>query len=103
MLSFQLAEESWLSRSLLVIEGYVLLCVEDIKQLYSLSSDASMSPYFRVDSCCSITDITEMVSVFLFEEKKKRGRRKKIRGGVIKVMLKIPEGFELLMLLQSSS
>ncbi|KAK2439662.1 Outer arm dynein light chain 1 protein [Trifolium repens] len=54
-------EESWLSRSLFVIGGYVLLCIEDIKQLYSFSSDASVSPYYRIDSCCSIADITEMV------------------------------------------
>lgn len=56
-------EESWLSRSLFVIGGYVLLCIEDIKQLYSFSSDASVSPYYRIDSCCSIADITEMVIV----------------------------------------
>ncbi|KAH1079877.1 hypothetical protein AAZX31_05G232100 [Glycine max] len=55
------SEESWLSRSLFVIGGNVLLCIEDLKQLYSLSSDASVSPYFRIDSCCSIADITEMV------------------------------------------
>ncbi|KAJ1394246.1 Leucine-rich repeat [Sesbania bispinosa] len=55
------SEESWLSRSLFVIGGYVLLCVEDVKQLYSFSSDASVSPYFRIDSCCSIADLTEMV------------------------------------------
>ncbi|KAK2385695.1 Outer arm dynein light chain 1 protein [Trifolium repens] len=54
-------EESWLSRSLFVIGGYVLLCIEDIKQLYSFSSYASVSPYYRIDSCCSIADITEMV------------------------------------------
>lgn len=39
----------------------MLLCIEDVKQLYSFSSDASVSPYFRIDSCCSITDISEMV------------------------------------------
>ncbi|BAT72615.1 hypothetical protein LR48_Vigan05g097600 [Vigna angularis] len=55
------SEESWLSRSLFVIGGYVLLCIEDVKQLYSFSSDASVSPYFRIDSFSSIADITEMV------------------------------------------
>ncbi|XP_022638052.1 uncharacterized protein LOC106770839 isoform X3 [Vigna radiata var. radiata] len=55
------SEESWLSRSLFVIGGYVLLCIEDVKQLYSFSSDASVSPYFRIDSCSSIANITEMV------------------------------------------
>ncbi|CAJ1936584.1 unnamed protein product [Sphenostylis stenocarpa] len=59
------SEESWLSRSLFVIGGYVLLCIEDVKQLYSFSSDAFVSPYFRIDSCSSIADITEMVSIFL--------------------------------------
>ncbi|CAL0312354.1 unnamed protein product [Lupinus luteus] len=55
------SDQSWFSRSLFVIDGYVLLCIEDVKQMYSFSTDASFSPYFRVDSCCSITDITEMV------------------------------------------
>nr|KYP67438.1 Serine/threonine kinase 11-interacting protein [Cajanus cajan] len=55
------SEESWLSRSLFVIGGYVLLCIEDVKQLYTFSSDSSASPYFRIDSCCSIADITETV------------------------------------------
>ncbi|KAK7398789.1 hypothetical protein VNO78_09962 [Psophocarpus tetragonolobus] len=55
------SEESWLSRSLFVLGGYVLLCTEDVKQMYSFSSDASVSPYFRIDSCCSIADITEMI------------------------------------------
>ncbi|CAI8620055.1 unnamed protein product [Vicia faba] len=54
-------EESWLSRSLFVTGGYIILCIEDIKQLYSFSSDAAVSPYYRIDSCCSIADITEMV------------------------------------------
>ncbi|KAF7822222.1 Serine/threonine-protein kinase 11-interacting protein [Senna tora] len=52
-------EESWLSRSLFVIGGYVLICIEDVMQLCSFSSDVSLSPYFRIDSCCSITDICE--------------------------------------------
>ncbi|XP_020975457.1 uncharacterized protein LOC107631745 isoform X2 [Arachis ipaensis] len=54
-------EKSWVSRSLFVIKGYVLLCIEDVKQLFSLSSDSSVSPYFRVESCCSIPDITKVV------------------------------------------
>ncbi|XP_057749972.1 uncharacterized protein LOC130968621 isoform X1 [Arachis stenosperma] len=55
------SEKSWVSRSLFVIKGYVLLCIEDVKQLFSLSSDSSVSPYFRVESCCSIPDITKVV------------------------------------------
>ncbi|KAE9607466.1 putative leucine-rich repeat domain, L domain-containing protein [Lupinus albus] len=56
------SDQPWFSRSLFVIGGYVLLCIEDVKQLYSFSTDASVSPYFRLDSCCSIADITEMVT-----------------------------------------
>ncbi|KAL2342330.1 hypothetical protein Fmac_003615 [Flemingia macrophylla] len=55
------SEETWLSRSLFVIGGYVLLCIEDVKQLFTFSSHSFVSPYFRTDSCCSIADITEMV------------------------------------------
>ncbi|KAE9613832.1 putative leucine-rich repeat domain, L domain-containing protein [Lupinus albus] len=55
------SDQSWLSRSLFVIDGYVLFCIEDVKQMYSFSTDASFSPYFKVDSFCSITDITELV------------------------------------------
>ncbi|KAK4280683.1 hypothetical protein QN277_012272 [Acacia crassicarpa] len=54
-------EESWLSRSLFVIGGYVLLCIEDVTQFCLFSSDASRSPYFRIDSCCLISDICEAV------------------------------------------
>ncbi|XP_019421120.1 PREDICTED: uncharacterized protein LOC109331212 isoform X2 [Lupinus angustifolius] len=55
-------DQPWFSRSLFVIGGHVLLCIEDVKQLYSFSKDASVSPYLRVDSCCSIADITKMVT-----------------------------------------
>ncbi|XP_017973309.1 PREDICTED: uncharacterized protein LOC18604377 isoform X4 [Theobroma cacao] len=54
-------EESWNSRSLFVIGGHVLVCVEDIIQFSSLPNDASSPPYFSLDSCCNITDISEMV------------------------------------------
>ncbi|KAI9101551.1 hypothetical protein K1719_023795 [Acacia pycnantha] len=54
-------EESWLSRSLFVIGGYVLLCIEDVTQFCLFSSNASRSPYFRIDSCCLISDICEAV------------------------------------------
>ncbi|KAF3437141.1 hypothetical protein FNV43_RR19894 [Rhamnella rubrinervis] len=54
-------EESWVSRSLFVIGVHLLVCIEDFRQFGSLSEEASSSPYFSLDSCCSITDISEMV------------------------------------------
>ncbi|XWS48235.1 hypothetical protein CRYUN_Cryun13aG0056900 [Craigia yunnanensis] len=54
-------EESWLSRSLFVIGGHVLVCVEDIIQFSSLLNNACSRPYFSLDSCCNITDVSEMV------------------------------------------
>lgn len=54
-------DELWLSRSLFVIGGHLLVCIEDFMQFSSLSIDASSSTYFSLDSCCSITDVSEMV------------------------------------------
>ncbi|MBA0690057.1 hypothetical protein Goari_007754 [Gossypium aridum] len=54
-------EEPWFSRSLFVIGGHVLVCVEDIFQFSSLLSNACSSPYFSLDSSCDIADISEMV------------------------------------------
>ncbi|KAK9278470.1 hypothetical protein L1049_028036 [Liquidambar formosana] len=54
-------EESWLSRSLFVIGGHLVVCIEDFMQFSSLSVDASSSSYFSLDSCCSIADVSEMV------------------------------------------
>ncbi|KAK8537018.1 hypothetical protein V6N13_041971 [Hibiscus sabdariffa] len=54
-------EESWLSRSLFVIGRQVLVCVEDIIQFSSLLNDACSPPYFSLDSCCNIADVSEMV------------------------------------------
>ncbi|KAK3228322.1 hypothetical protein Dsin_008184 [Dipteronia sinensis] len=54
-------EGSWLSRSLFLIGGHVLVCVEDLMQFSSLSVDASSPPYYSLDSCCSINDVTELV------------------------------------------
>ncbi|XP_048227734.1 uncharacterized protein LOC8263887 isoform X2 [Ricinus communis] len=53
-------DEAWLSRSLFVSGGHVLLCVEELKQFSSLSLDASSS-YFSLDSCCSISNVSELV------------------------------------------
>ncbi|KAB2001388.1 hypothetical protein ES319_D12G299400v1 [Gossypium barbadense] len=54
-------EEPWFSRSLFVIGGHVLVCVEDIFQFSSLLNNACSSPYFSLDSSCDISDISEMV------------------------------------------
>ncbi|CAK7349562.1 unnamed protein product [Dovyalis caffra] len=53
-------EDSWLPRSLFVCGGHVLLCVEDLKQ-FSSSVDASSPPYFLLDLCCSISDVSELI------------------------------------------
>ncbi|TYJ07276.1 hypothetical protein E1A91_A12G294000v1 [Gossypium mustelinum] len=54
-------EEPWFSRSLFVIGGHVLVCVEDIFQFSSLLNNACSSPYFSLDSSCNIAGISEMV------------------------------------------
>lgn len=53
---------SWLSRSVFVVEGYVLVCIEDFVQFSSLTDDVGVSsPYFSLDLCCPIRYISEMV------------------------------------------
>ncbi|XP_024020883.1 uncharacterized protein LOC21392153 isoform X1 [Morus notabilis] len=54
-------EDSWLPRSLFVVGVHLLVCVEDLVKFSSLLVDTSSSLYFSFDSCCSITDISEMV------------------------------------------
>ncbi|XP_018823550.1 uncharacterized protein LOC108993190 isoform X2 [Juglans regia] len=54
-------EDIWLSRSLFVIGRHLLVCVEDLIHFSSLSMDSSLPPYFSLDSCCSIVDLSEMV------------------------------------------
>lgn len=54
-------EGSWAERSVFVTGGHLLVCIEDFRQFTSLSLDASASPYFTLDSCCSVADISEMV------------------------------------------
>uniref|UniRef100_A0A1D1XYS2 Serine/threonine-protein kinase 11-interacting protein n=2 Tax=Anthurium amnicola TaxID=1678845 RepID=A0A1D1XYS2_9ARAE len=54
--------DSWLSRSLFLVEGYVLLCFEDLLQFGKSTDDIGVStPYFTLDSCCPIENILEMV------------------------------------------
>lgn len=45
----------------------MLLCVEDFKQFNSPSMDASSPPYFLLDSCCSISDVSELVCFCLLK------------------------------------
>ncbi|MCL7040340.1 hypothetical protein MKW94_007902, partial [Papaver nudicaule] len=63
-------EELWVPRSVFVIEGYVLICSEDVIQL-SVDSNSDdddaendtssfSSHYFSLDSRCSISNIVDM-------------------------------------------
>ncbi|KAK1288170.1 hypothetical protein QJS10_CPB19g01595 [Acorus calamus] len=49
----------WLSRSLFVVEGYIVVCIENFLEFGSLTDTASS--YLSLDSCCPIHDILEMV------------------------------------------
>ncbi|KAL6178249.1 hypothetical protein ACLB2K_049768 [Fragaria x ananassa] len=52
---------SWLSRSIFVAGEHLFVCFEDLMQFSSLSVDTSLPPYFSLDLCCSIADISELV------------------------------------------
>lgn len=54
-------EDSWMGRSLFVLGRHLLLCMEDVILLGSLSESASCSSYFSLDSCCSIVSVSEVV------------------------------------------
>ncbi|KAI3454949.1 hypothetical protein Pfo_011612 [Paulownia fortunei] len=55
-----LKEDLWLSRSLFMLEGHLLVCSEDLMQFGP--SENSFSPcYFSQDSCCAIVNVSEMV------------------------------------------
>ena len=47
----------------------MLLCVEDLKQFGSSSGNAYSPPYFLLDSCCSISDVSELVCFRLLDPK----------------------------------
>ncbi|CAH8355855.1 unnamed protein product [Eruca vesicaria subsp. sativa] len=64
ILQFQsstLGEASWRWRSLFVAGGRLFICNEDFAQLNSQTAYSSSAPYFSLDSCCSISDISEMI------------------------------------------
>ncbi|KAJ0974926.1 hypothetical protein J5N97_016891 [Dioscorea zingiberensis] len=54
--------EQWLSRSLFVLEGYVIICLENFV-LFGSSIDnmQSFPSYYSIDSCCPIQNILEVV------------------------------------------
>lgn len=46
--------------------GRLFICNEDLAQLSSQRAYSSSAPYFSLDSCCSISDISEtVISVFI--------------------------------------
>ncbi|CAE5959645.1 unnamed protein product [Arabidopsis arenosa] len=54
-------EVSWLLRSLFVAGRRLFICNEDFTQLSSRIAYSSSAPYFLLDSCCSISDISETI------------------------------------------
>lgn len=59
------SEESWLPRSLFISGAHVFLCGEELKQFKYPLADASSSPYFSLDWCCCITDVSKLVTCHL--------------------------------------
>ncbi|KNA06876.1 hypothetical protein SOVF_177000 isoform B [Spinacia oleracea] len=54
-------EEDWVCRSLFVIGGHLVVCIEDFFHFSSLSEHADAASYFLLDTCCSIANVSEMV------------------------------------------
>ncbi|OAY83984.1 Serine/threonine-protein kinase 11-interacting protein [Ananas comosus] len=53
--------ETWEHRSLFVIDGSIVVCVENLVQFGSSIDDLESSlPYFSLDSCCPIESLLEM-------------------------------------------
>ncbi|XP_071702598.1 uncharacterized protein [Rutidosis leptorrhynchoides] len=53
-------DDQWFSRSLFVLGGHMLVCIEDISQ-FGFDSQDNFAPYFSLDTCCSIVNALEMV------------------------------------------
>ncbi|XP_074571879.1 uncharacterized protein LOC141828354 isoform X2 [Curcuma longa] len=54
--------ESWVERSIMVVEEYMLVCIENFPQFGTFIADSgSSSPYYALHSGCTIRDILEMV------------------------------------------
>ncbi|KAI3776403.1 hypothetical protein L1987_46184 [Smallanthus sonchifolius] len=53
-------DNQWFSRSLFVLGGHMLVCIEDISQ-FGFDSQDTYTPYFSLDTCCSVVNALEMV------------------------------------------
>ncbi|KAG0471607.1 hypothetical protein HPP92_016153 [Vanilla planifolia] len=53
--------KSWLSRSLFVIEGLIVVCFENLVQFGSSRDDLGSLPYYHFDTHCLIQNILELV------------------------------------------
>ncbi|KAG6483204.1 uncharacterized protein LOC122017752 isoform X2 [Zingiber officinale] len=54
--------ESWVARSIMVVEEYMLVCIENFLQFGTFVADSgTSSPYYSLHSGCTIRDILEMV------------------------------------------
>ncbi|XP_074563839.1 uncharacterized protein LOC141820428 [Curcuma longa] len=54
--------EPWVARTIIVVEEYMLVCIENHPQFgTSIADSESSSPYYSLDSGCMIQDILEMV------------------------------------------
>ncbi|KAF5803709.1 putative leucine-rich repeat domain superfamily [Helianthus annuus] len=53
-------DNHWFSRSLFVLGEHMLVCIEDISQ-FGFDSQDTYTPYFSLDTCCSIVNALEMV------------------------------------------
>ncbi|KAL8201953.1 hypothetical protein R6Q57_011100 [Mikania cordata] len=52
-------DDQWFFRSLFVLGGHMLLCIEDISQ-FGFDSQDIFTPYFSLDTCCFIASALEM-------------------------------------------
>nr|XP_043631844.1 uncharacterized protein LOC122603250 isoform X2 [Erigeron canadensis] len=53
-------DDQWFSRSLFVLGGHMLVCIEDISQ-FGFDSQDTFTPYFSLDTCCLVVNALEMV------------------------------------------
>nr|GEX98453.1 probable auxin efflux carrier component 1c [Tanacetum cinerariifolium] len=53
-------DDQWFPRSLFVLGGHMLVCIEDISQ-FGFDSQDTFTPYFSLDSCCAIVNALEMI------------------------------------------
>ncbi|PKA56093.1 Dynein light chain 1, axonemal [Apostasia shenzhenica] len=58
---YKYEENSWLSRSLFLIEEYIVVCIENLLQFGSPTDDIGSPSYYSFESCCHIQNIREVV------------------------------------------